>query len=259
MEFLLNLPPAISFFIVSAVTTLLGLAGLYVVRRKYPTEVLKENHEVAAIIFNAFGLFYGVMVAFVVFVTWSGYDEATKNLEMEASEALDIFHSAKAFPEPAKDIIQQALRDYVASVYNDEIPKLAKGQITLHSGGAHHELTMLFYQMDEQSIPNRELYAETLHCLNNLAEYRRLRIFAGNDTVPPVIWGVMLIGGLFTICYTFFLGMKHIKAQYVISSTLTITISLILLLIYLLDHPFTGASKVSTEPLRDVIEIMQKG
>jgi Na+/proline symporter len=69
----------------------------------------------------------------------------------------------------------------------------------------------------------------------------------------------MLIGGLFTISYTFFLGMKNIKAQYIISATLTITISLILLLIYVLDHPFTGASRVSTEPLREVLEIMQKG
>ena len=259
MEFLLNLPPAISFFIVSAVTTLVGLGGLYFVRKKYPTEVLKDNHEVAAIIFNAFGLFYGVMVAFVVFVTWSGYDEATKNLQLEASEALDIFHSAGAFPEPTNKVLQQGLRDYVASVYNDEMQRLAQGQISLLSGGAHSQLVMLFHQVDAQAIPNRELYAETLHCLNNLAEYRRLRIFAGNDTVPPVIWGVMLIGGLFTISYTFFLGMKNIKAQYIISSTLTITISLILLLIYVLDHPFTGASKVSTEPLREVLDIMQKG
>jgi Na+/proline symporter len=259
MEFLLNLPPAISFFLVSAFTTLLSLAGLYFVRKKYPTEVLKDNHEVAAIIFNAFGLFYGVMVAFVVFVTWTGYDDATKNLQLEASEALDIFHSAEAFPEPTNKILRQGLRDYVASVYNDEIQKLARGQINLISGGAHSQMAMLFHQVDVQTIPNRELYAETLHCLNNLAEYRRLRIFAGNDTVPPVIWGVMLIGGLFTISYTFFLGMKNVKAQYIISSTLTITISLILLLIYVLDHPFTGPSKVSTEPLREVLDIMQKG
>src|SRR6201993_3417559 len=115
MRFLLQLPPPVSFFIVSAVTTFFGLFGLYLVRRKYSAEVLKENHEVAAIIFNAFGLFYGVMVAFVVFVTWSGYDEATKNLQLEASEALDIFHSAASFPDPAKNVIQQALRDYVAS------------------------------------------------------------------------------------------------------------------------------------------------
>src|SRR5207247_11414876 len=124
MRFLLELPPPVSFFIVSAVTTGVALFGLYLVRRTYPADVLKENHEVAAIIFNAFGLFYGVMVAFVVFVTWSGYDEATKNLQLEASEALDLFHGAEAFPDPPKKVIQQGVRDYLAAVYNDEVLRM---------------------------------------------------------------------------------------------------------------------------------------
>src|SRR6187455_3607121 len=102
MHFLLELPPPGSFFIVSAITTFLSLLGLYLVRRKYSAEVLRENHEVAAIIFNAFGLFYGVMLAFVVFVTWSGYSDATKDLEMEANLADDLFHIAQSFQEPAR-------------------------------------------------------------------------------------------------------------------------------------------------------------
>ena len=259
MQFLLNLPIAFSFLIVSALTSAVALAGLYFVRRKYSAEVLKENHEVAAIIFNAFGLFYGVMVAFVVFVTWSGYDDATKNLQMEASEALDIFNSAKGFPDPANKIIQQRLRDYVASVYNDEVNRMSQGVISLYSGGAHAKLTPLFYQMDEKSIPNRELYAESLRRLNNLAQYRRLRIFAGNNTVPSVIWLVLLVGGVITVVYTYFFGMKNLKAQHMMTTALTVTITLILFLIYILDHPFTGTSKVSTEPLKEVMEIMQKG
>src|SRR5438093_4148329 len=133
MRFLLNLPIGISFFIVSAVTTAVALAGLHFVRKKYSTEVLKENHEVAAIIFNAFGLFYGVMVAFVVFVTWSGYDDATKNLQMEANEADDLFHITKAFPEPVNKIVQQGLMTYTASVYNDEIKSMSYGEISLYS------------------------------------------------------------------------------------------------------------------------------
>jgi len=259
MQFLLNLPVGISFLIVSAVTTAVALGGLHLVRRKYSAEVLKENHEVAAVIFNAFGLFYGVMVAFVVFVTWSGYDDATKNLQMETGEALDIFHSAKGFPDPANKIIQQGLRDYVASVYNDEVKRMSASEISLYSGGAHANLTRLLYQMDEKSIPNRELYAESLRRLNDLAQYRRLRIFAGNNTVPPVVWLVLLVGGVITVSYTYFFGMKNIKAQYVITTALTVTITLILFLIYILDHPFTGTSKVSAEPLKQVMEIMQKG
>src|SRR5437016_8141066 len=206
MQFLLNLPIAFSFLIVSAITSFFALAGLHMVRRKYSAEVLKENHEVAAIIFNAFGLFYGVLVAFVVFVTWGGYDEATKNLQMEASEALDIFHNAEAFLDSPKKIIHQGVRDYVAADYNDEVPKMSEGDISLYSGGAHATLRILFAQVDATSIPNRELYGESLRCLNNLAQYRRMRIFAGNDTVPPVIWLVLLVGGVFAVSYTFFFG-----------------------------------------------------
>jgi hypothetical protein len=258
MQNLLYLPVPIAFFVVSAITTLVALAGLSLVRKRYSADVLKENNEVAAIIFNAFGLFYGVMLAFVVFVTWSGYDDATKNLQLECSEALDLFHSSAQFPEPLKKNLQQGLRDYVAAVYNDEIPKLAEGKISLSSGGAHSTLAPLFYQMDTQSMPNRELYAESLRCLNRLAEYRRLRIFAGNDTVPGAVWLVLLVGSLFTISYTYFFGMKNIKAQYTITATLTSTVALILFLIYVLDHPFTGANRISLEPLREVLEIMQK-
>jgi hypothetical protein len=258
MQFLLQLPPPVSFFIVSAFTTFFSLGGLYLVRTKYPAEVLKENHEVAAIIFNAFGLFYGVLVAFVVFVTWNGYDEATKNLQLEASEALDIFHTADAFPDSSKKVIQQGIRNYLAAVYNDEVPKMATQDLSVYSGGAHTPLRELFAQVDASSIPNRELYGESLKCLNNLAQYRRMRIFANNDTVPQAIWLVLLVGGLFAVSYTFFFGMKNIRAQFLITTTLTALISSILFLVYVLDHPFTGTSRVSLEPLKEAIATTQE-
>src|SRR5437867_10051126 len=142
MQFLLNLPIGISFLIVSAIPTFVAIAGLYLVRKKYSTEVLRENHEVAAIIFNAFGLFYGVVVAFVVFVTWSGYDDATKNLQLEANEIDDIFHISKAFPSPVNKIIQQGLIDYTDSVYNVELKRMSQGDVNLLSNRAMAMLIM---------------------------------------------------------------------------------------------------------------------
>jgi hypothetical protein len=135
---------------------------------------------------------------------------------------------------------------------------MSQGEIGVYSGGAHASLRTLFSQMDATSIPNRELYAESLRCLNNLAQYRRLRIFAGNDTIPPVIWLVLFVGDLFAVSYTFFFGMKNIKAQYLLTTTLTVMISSILFLIYVLDHPFTGTSKVSLEPLRQAMATMHQ-
>jgi uncharacterized protein DUF4239 len=257
VQFLLNLPPPVSFFIVSAITTFIALAGLYFVRKRYSADVLKENHEVAAIIFNAFGLFYGVLLAFVVFVTWSGYDDATKNLQLEANEVADIFHITQVFPAPANETIHQTLLDYVSSVYNHELRTMSEGEVSLHSNEAMVKLINGFYRIDENSVPNREIYAEALKRLNNLAEYRRLRIFAGNDTVPAVVWLVLLVGSVISISYTYFFGMKNIRAQYLMAGSLTVTITLILSLIYVLDHPFTGASRVSAEPLRQVMLILK--
>ena len=257
MVFLLQLPSPISFFIVSVVTTFFTLAGLYLVRRRYSADVLKENHEVAAIIFNAFGLFYGVMLAFVVFVTWSGYSDATKDLEMEANLADDLFHIAKTVPDPAKTTMQQGLIGYVNSVF-DELQRMSEGEIDIHSTGVMGELLTQFYQINQTSFPNKQIYAEALSRLNNLAEFRRLRIFTGNDTVPYVVWLVLLVGAVFTVCFNYLFGMKNIRAQYLITATLTITMSQILFLIYVLDHPFTGASRISTEPLRQVMEVMQQ-
>jgi hypothetical protein len=198
------------------------------------------------------------MLAFVVFVTWSGYSDATKDLEMEANLADDLFHIANAFQEPARTVMQKGLLDYVTSVYTDELKRMAEGEIEIHSGEKMSGLITMFYQLDEKSLPNKQIYAEALSRLNSLAEYRRLRIFTGNDTVPAVVWLVLLVGALFTVCFNYLFGMKNLTAQYLITATLTVTMSQILFLIYVLDHPFTGASRISTEPLRQVIEVMQQ-
>lgn len=55
LHFLLRLPTAIAFLLVAAVAVSLALGGLALVRKKYSPEELRENHEIAAIIFGAFG------------------------------------------------------------------------------------------------------------------------------------------------------------------------------------------------------------
>src|SRR5438477_13047071 len=136
---------------------------------------------------------------------------------------------------------------------------MSQGDISLQSNRAMATLLTVFHQMDEKSIPNKELYAESLKRLDNLTKYRRLRIFAGNNAVPPVIWLVLLVGGAITVSYAFFFGMNNIKAQDMITTALTVTITMILFLIYVLDHPFTGTSKISAEPLKQVMEVLQNG
>jgi hypothetical protein len=135
---------------------------------------------------------------------------------------------------------------------------MATGEVSLYSKSSLRNLIAFFNKLDQRSAPNRELYGESLRSLNKLAEYRRLRVFAGNNTIPSVIWVVLLTGGLITVSYTYFLGVKNIRAQYLMTAALTVTITLILVLIYILDHPFTGTNSVSVEPLKQAMDVMQQ-
>ena len=58
-------------------------------------------------------------------------------------------------------------------------------------------------------FPTDEIYAEALKRLNNLAEYRRLRIFAGNDTVPPLSGWSYLLAAYQYFVHLFLRNEKH--------------------------------------------------
>ena len=258
MHFLLYLPTIVSLLIITVVSVTLTVSALFLVRRKYEPEKLKENHEVAGIIFGAFGWLYAVILAFVVFVTWTGYSDASQNLELEASQALDIFNSAEGFTAPLANQIRSGIIEYVESVRSDELPRMTSENMTLHSMRPLGQLDRLLITAPASAIENREVYAAALRRVDNLMEYRRLRIFSGNDTVPALIWVVLLVGGFIMVANTYFFAMKQVRVQACMTAILTVMLTLVLFLIFVLDHPFTGRNRVSDEALREALALMKE-
>jgi hypothetical protein len=255
---LLEFPAAIAFLIIATFAVAVTVTGLFLVRRRYSPEQLKENHQVAAIIFGAFGWLYTVVVAFVVFVTWTGYDDASKNMQLEASQALDVFNSADAFTEPVRTEIRGRVVEYLEAVGRDELPKMSGENMALYSMQPLRQLEQLLNAVSPGTVRNSELYSASLRRLDNLMEYRRLRIFSGRNTVPSFIWFVLLVGGVIMVANTYFFAMQNIAAQALMIAGLTITLSFVLFLIFILDHPFTGANRVSDAPLRQALAMMKE-
>ena len=79
MNILLRFPLPLSILIVIIFSVTISYFSLKFVKKKYPHELLKENHEVAGYIFNAFSIMFSVLISFVVNINWSDYNEAQKN------------------------------------------------------------------------------------------------------------------------------------------------------------------------------------
>lgn len=256
MSFLLKLPVWLSFLIVILLAAGVAVLGLKIVRRKFSEDILKQHHEVAGFIFNAFGLIYAVLLAFVVFATWSDYDESKLNVEKEANELADLYLDAASFPDTLRNNVRQALLKYAQIVYNTEWNYMEKGERDPQALIALHELWLIYSTVDYSKISNPAAYQESLKHLNDFAECRRLRLWNAVNTIPEVIWVVLIIGGLISLFYTYFFATRNVRAQYVMTSALTITNALILFLIYILDHPFVGTNAIGKEPFEMLIKMM---
>ncbi len=259
MKFLIDLHPAIALTVLCSVTLALSFLGLKLVRKKFEEDTLKQNHEVGGLIFNAFGLIYAVLVAFVVFATWTEYDDSKKNTDLEAIEITDLFRNSNALPDSIKSLIRQQLAQYLNDVINDEWPMLQKGETSAKTVASYNRIWDIYTSMDVKNIPNVYIYQESLKHLNDLGERRRTRLFDSSNNIPGIIWATLLFGGVMTVIYTYFFSTKKFYPQYMMTAALTILNTLILYMIYVLDNPFSGYIKIDTSPYEVTLQLIKIG
>jgi len=256
MIYLLHYNPIISFMLISIVSVVFVILGIVIIRKLLHFENIKEDHDMASAIFNAFGIIYAVIVAFVVFSSWSSYDTTRKNVEIEANKIAALFLDAGAFDDPLKKNIRVAVTNYTKTIVEEEWPLMATGvRGPANSRDAHRAIWDAYMNVDIKTIKNPYMYQESLSQLNSMTEYRRLRRFSSMSSTPLALWLVLIVGGIISVTYTLLFGSKHIKTHCLMTSAYTIINSMALYLIYFLDHPFTGYSAISDEPFRSILKM----
>jgi hypothetical protein len=92
-----------------------------------------------------------------------------------------------------------------------------------------------------------------LHQLDSITQERRARLAAADGTVPGVIWPVLFWGAAVTIGFTFFFGTQNLLAQSFMTGLLSVVIFSGLLIVVLIDRPFSGAVTVTPDALAKVL------
>ena len=247
----------VSIFILSALSITVFLLSLKMLRKKIPQKMLRDNHEVAGFIFNAVCIIYAVLIAFVVYATRNSLKETNVIIEQESNHLLDLYYGAKAFPDSIRHEIRSAITEYAIVVTKDEWESMADGNRNYQAANVFGKLADIFILIDLSQMPNNNVFSESMKIVNELGEYRRLRLLKSREHIPDIIWMVLIICSVVMIAFTFFFGAKNLGNQYIMTAILIFVCVLVLYLIYVLDHPFVGIYRISTdtfEPLMSFIK-----
>jgi Protein of unknown function (DUF4239) len=89
-------------------------------RRRWGTERLALNNEVAGFKFAVVGVFYAVLLAFVVVAVWESYHDTEAAVRNEAKALADLHQVSYGLPEESGSSIRKHTAAYIKQVRDSE-------------------------------------------------------------------------------------------------------------------------------------------
>jgi hypothetical protein len=229
-------------FLVVGSSTLLAVLGVLVVRRLRGRDDT-EHHEVAGYFLTVVGTLYAVLLGLLVVNVQSKFDQARTTAEIEANACSDIWQLSRGFPLGDRVPIRQSLKLYYKVVQEEDWGAIRNGAKE-ESTAPYLHLWRVVATYEPVGSHANSCYSAVLTAMGQLSDARRFRLLSCKRGVSPIVWTVLIAGGVLTVLFTYFFTIKHALTQIILTAFIAFFISLNLLLVRLFDNPYRDEFRV---------------
>jgi len=252
-HFLSSLSLWLLIALIVVVPTALAMIAQVLIRRWVGIETLVKNNEIAGFKFATVGVIYAVLLAFSVIVVWEKFNDAQTSVAEEAGATAALFRYADG-NEPEAVALRAALVNYLKAAIDEEWPAMG---LESEAHGVTQALNRLYsaaMALNQSGTRDTADMSEVFRQIDNVTAARRIRLHLATGLVPDVIWIALFAGALLTIGFTLFFGSENLLAQVSMTGVLSLLVTLGLVVIISLDHPFTGPVYIHADALSGVLE-----
>ncbi len=237
---------------------LLAVGGLALVEYLVPWHLRREHNDVAGFIYAVLGVVYAVLLGFTTIVTWEDFEAARSTTESEANELAELFWLAGELPEPEGERIQELAQSYAKVVTDEEWSLMEQGQASPRAWALTDEMRSSIYGFEPDTDAEQVLYDQGLTLVHDLVDERRLRLLEAQKGIPHILWGVLVVGGIIVMGFTYLFGLENTRSHTLMIAALAAIIALVLFTIYALDRPFTGITRIHPDAFELVLETFEQ-
>ena len=250
---LLKVPTIALGTVIVAGVVAISICGLLIIRRFVGIEKLKIYHDVAGPLYHTLGVIYAVVLAFMVIIAWENFDRTDSNVSKEANCYADLCRDANGLSEPFRSQAKAATGEYVKALVEEEWPMLAWGGRSTRVHDLFTEIWDLYLSYEPKTEKEKVFFTASIQKLNEAGELRTQRIIDSRSHIHPILWTVLLAGGLITIIFSYFFVSERLRVQIVMTTLLSALIALILFTILVLDFPFAGDIRITPDAFRPIL------
>ena len=231
---------AIIALAVAATITLM----LFIRRFSAPAGGFFTDPDRAAGVFGVTGTGFAVLLAFVIFLSFSSYDRAREKASIEAVAMSQLFRTANLFPPDTRRDLHGELICYARAVVHDEWKTMRNERESLL---VNRWLSHIEQTIDETQLNGQKQLVAYGHWFDQVAdrrEGRRGRLAEAEPLVPPLVWLALFLGGTLIVAYMCFYADPAEPAfvQALMMGGVTTMVVAGMLVVRFLDRPYENAN-----------------
>jgi hypothetical protein len=253
--FLVSLPLWELIALVVVLPTAVAMVAQALIHRWVGVKRLVQNNEIAGFKFATIGVIYAVLLAFSVIVVWEKFSAAENAVDQEAAAIAALVQYAQG-NEPQAVALRTALVKYTTSAIHDDWPAMSRESESAASTRALDAVYANALALSRTGTRETADMAEVFAQLDNVTSARRIRLHLATGLVPGVVWAALYAGAILTVGFPLFFGSENLRAQISMTGVLSILVTLGLVVIISIDHPFTGPVHVQPQPLSALLADM---
>lgn len=246
------LPTAASgAILIGGFTIAMMLFGV-LVRNIAPRESRRKHNDLAGFILAVVGVIYAVLLAFVAVGVWERFDQAEIGVSNEAAAIQIVYRDAASFPQHVA--LRGALRGYVEQVIEREWPAMEHGGMSRAAERSGYRTDGLIRGLTVKTASQSNIQARMLDAFDRALMDRDVRLSIRATGIHPLMWFVLVVGGVITVGFTYLFGFEEIRLEIAMTGTLSLLIGLVLFLTLALDFPFRGGITVTPDAFVRALE-----
>ena len=249
--------PVWSILIIVSVSLLTAI-GVFALERLVPSRRRESHNEVVGFVYAVVGVAYAVLLGLVVIAAWNTLDEATANTYTESDALVQLAWYGHTLPQPQQAEIKHLVNEYTTLVINTEWPELAHQESSQQAWSVYIQLRNLIQNQQPTTPAAVARYQQALDSGSQLGNARRERIQQAAEGIPSLLWGALVIGGIVTVGFAYFFGMKSKAAHAIVMFSLLLIFTCLVLVVFELNYPFGGIVKVTPEAFKLALKLMQQ-
>jgi len=225
--------------LVMVVSTAVTVTAMLLVRRRAPEGSYFSDGDRASGVFGVLATGFSVLLGFIIFLSFTSYDQSRAGAESEATIVLQQLQTAQFMPGKTPAELTGELSCYARSVAGVEWDALNTGTLGNSVNPWGVEMFRTISTVDPKTPTEQSAYDRWMDQTANREQARIDRVHGAEGIIPTPVWLVLAVISVVIFVYLLFFADPGERAltQGILMGSVTVVITLLLFLLVFFDHP----------------------